>query len=73
MKALVCLLFFPAGIALWVLGSPQTAWRVFCAFRRRGPQPPPPQGAGYTALRVGATAALFSMIILVILLTRASD
>ena len=72
MKAIVCLLFIPAALAVWILGSPQTAYRVFQAFRK-GPKGQPPSGPAYTVLRAVATLALFSILVLVVLLTRTSD
>ncbi len=72
MKAVVCLLFIPAALAVWILGSPQTAYRVFLAFRK-GPKGQPPSGAAYTALRVGATLALFSILIVLILMSRSPE
>ncbi|MGH3714435.1 MAG: hypothetical protein ACRDT4_13380 [Micromonosporaceae bacterium] len=72
MKALVCLLFVPLAIAVWILGSPRTAWRVIAAFRRRGDEPAP-QGTAYTMLRVGATLALVSVVLLLILISQSSD
>ncbi|MQA26766.1 MAG: hypothetical protein GEU94_15165 [Micromonosporaceae bacterium] len=73
MKAIGCLLFIPAAIAVWVLGSPQTAWRVYTAFRKRGPKGEPPSGVGNTLIRAGATLALFSVLIIGILIARSSD
>ena len=70
MKGLVCLLLLPAAVAVWVLGSPQAAWRVIAALRRPGPTP---EGPGYAALRIGATLALLSILILIILISRGSD
>ncbi|MGH3730907.1 MAG: hypothetical protein ACRDTU_19465 [Micromonosporaceae bacterium] len=70
MKALVCVLLFPAALAVWVLGSPRTAWRVITALRRTRRDEAPPQGAAYQVLRVGATLTLVSIVVLIILLTR---
>jgi hypothetical protein len=70
MKGLVCLLLLPAAVAVWVLGSPQVAWRVITVLRRPGPTP---EGPGYVALRIGATLALLSMLVLIILISRGSD
>ncbi len=72
MKAVVCLLFIPAALAVWILGSPQTAYRVFLAFRK-GPKGKPPSGPAYTVLRVVATLALFSILIVLILMSRSSE
>lgn len=67
MKALICLLLVPAAFAVWVLGSPHTAWRLYSALRRPGPKP---DGPAYLALRVGATLALFSILVLIILVSQ---
>lgn len=72
MKAIVCLLFIPAALAVWILGSPQTAYRVFLAFRR-GPKGQAPSGTANTVLRVVATLALFSILIVLVLLARSSS
>ncbi|MGH3735260.1 MAG: hypothetical protein ACRDT6_06505 [Micromonosporaceae bacterium] len=73
MKAFVCLLMIPAALAVWILGSPRTAWRVIAAFRRTGPEGRRPEGAGYIALRVGATLALVSIVVILILLAQRPD
>ncbi|HEX6076726.1 MAG TPA: hypothetical protein VFZ32_15860 [Micromonosporaceae bacterium] len=70
MKGLVCLLLFPAAVAVWILGSPHAAWRVITALRRTGPAP---DGPAYLVLRVGATLALFSILVLIILISRPSE
>jgi hypothetical protein len=70
MKGLVCLLLLPAAVAVWILGSPQVAWRVITALRRTGPTP---NGPGYLGLRIAATLALFSILVLIILISRGSD
>lgn len=70
MKALVCLLLVPAGLAVWILGSPGTAWRVIAAFRRPGPKP---EGPAYLVLRVAATLTLFSILVLIILMSQRPD
>ncbi|MGH3646458.1 MAG: hypothetical protein ACRDTM_04690 [Micromonosporaceae bacterium] len=73
MKALVCLLLVPALFAVWILGSPATAWRVIAAFRPTGPEGKRPEGPGYVAMRVGATLALVAIVVFLILLTRSTD
>ena len=72
MKGFVCALLLPAVLAVWILGSPRTAWRVLMAFRPRD-QRQPPEGIGYTLLRIGATLSLFSILVIIILVTRAQD
>lgn len=70
MKGLLCLLLLPAAVAVWILGSPDTAWRVIRAFRRTGPAP---EGSAYLVLRVTATLALLSVLVLIILVSRTTD
>jgi hypothetical protein len=69
-KGLLCLLLVPAAVAVWILGSPDRAWRVIAALRRSGPAP---EGSAYLVLRVGATLALFSILVLIILVSRTAD
>jgi hypothetical protein len=57
-------------VLLWGVISPQSAWRIFEAWRFANPQAVRPSAAGYTARRVAAACVL---VLLVVSAVRAGD
>jgi hypothetical protein len=73
MTAVLCMLAIPAGLSLWVLISPRSAWHATSAWQHRNPEVHEPSDAAYSAQRVFSVLALILCFVIYVVVVQASD